>query len=225
MSEAFLKGVAVFAEKTGIGGKICPRETDIRIALTAVGVLLVLFGIGIYRLLTAVLLFGVLAAVLVSVLDGKIGWGAVVTAFVLIGCLFACFSFLWKTADAMVIGAMVLAYVGWSVYPAWWTVLIGAAVGFLVTGLFPLYGVTAFCAAMGTILLMEQAIFFQKIPGTPTLPWIPAVIVHCFGFAGFCFQLFVLGRKQKLFKKTMPDRIRYLLERNRAVKTGEKKQC
>lgn len=225
MSEAFLKGFSVFAEKTRIAGKMCPRETDIRLALAAVGVLLVLFGIGIYRLLTAALLFGVSAAVLVGVLDGKIGWGAVVTAFVLIGCLLACFSFQWKTADAMAIGAMVLAYVGWSVYPTWWTVLVGAAFGSLVTGLFPLYGVTAFCAAMGTILLMEQAIFFQKIPGTQTLLWIPAVIAHCVGFAGFCFQLFVLGRKQKLFKKTMPDRVRYLLERNRTVKTGEKKRC
>ncbi|MDO5336029.1 MAG: hypothetical protein Q4E89_01015 [Eubacteriales bacterium] len=204
MTEWILRWISLFETKTRIAGKFTLEETTWELVFLVFGILLVFAGIKLFRLLSSFLMFSATAIVLCTFMNGRANWGAIVTAFTIIGCLFAYMVFNWKVADAIVISSLTAAAIAWKVYPVWWAaLLVGAAVGIFV-GNFPLIGITASTAVAGVTILMEGALRDGS-------PFIPVLAV----FAGFGVQFFLIGRKQKLFARTMPAKLKHRLERRR----------
>lgn len=198
--------LTLFAEKTRLSALLIPELTANAVFLAVVGVCLVLLGILLYRLVSAVLLFEITTIFLCTVMV-DCEWRSVVTAFTILGCLIGGFSYNWKLLDAAGIAALVSGILLWRVQPMIWGALGVALAGGLVTWLFPLVGITLFTAAAGSTLLMELN------PGviTPIL----ALGLTCLGTA---LQLLLFGRKQKLFVSTMPEKLRVWLQDKKEAK-------
>lgn len=209
MIQLFDMWLSLFAEKTGIAGKLFLNGQTAAAILVLLGICLMLAGIKVYRLLTSVLLFGATAIALCTCMAGHADWGATVTAFTIIGCLLAFLSYSWKLLDAVIFSALAAAAVLWHFCPLWWAACIAGILAGGLTCLFPLAGITFFTAAAGSCLLMEL------FPGN--FPVIAAAASVC---AGTGVQLLLFGRKQKLFLSTMPGKVRLWLSRRKASAKG-----
>lgn len=209
MIQLFDMWLSLFAEKTGIAGKLFLNGQTAAAILVLLGICLMLAGIKVYRLLTSVLLFGATAIALCTCMAGHADWGATVTAFTIIGCLLAFLSYSWKLLDAVIFSALAAAAVLWHFCPLWWAACIAGILAGGLTCLFPLAGITFFTAAAGSCLLMEL------FPGN--FPVIAAAASVC---AGTGVQLLLFGRKQKLFITTMPGKVRLWLSRRKASAKG-----
>lgn len=209
MIQLFDMWLSLFAEKTGIAGKLFLNGQTAAAILVLLGICLVLAGIKVYRLLTSVLLFGATAIALCTCMAGHADWRATVTAFTIIGCLLAFLSYSWKLLDAVIFSALAAAAVLWHFCPLWWAACIAGILAGGLTCLFPLAGITFFTAAAGSCLLMEL------FPGN--FPVIAAAASVC---AGTGVQLLLFGRKQKLFISTMPGKVRLWLSRRKASAKG-----
>ena len=209
MIQLFDMWLSLFAEKTGIAGKLFLNGQTAAAILVLLGICLMLAGIKVYRLLTSVLLFGATAIALCTCMAGHADWRATVTAFTIIGCLLAFLSYSWKLLDAVIFSALAAAAVLWHFCPLWWAACIAGILAGGLTCLFPLAGITLFTAAAGSCLLMEL------FPGN--FPVIAAAASVC---AGTGAQLLLFGRKQKLFLRTMPGKVRLWLSRRKASAKG-----
>ena len=209
MIQLFDMWLSLFAEKTGIAGKLFLNGQTAAAILVLLGICLMLAGIKVYRLLTSVLLFGATAIALCTCMAGHADWRATVTAFTIIGCLLAFLSYSWKLLDAVIFSALAAAAVLWHFCPLWWAACIAGILAGGLTCLFPLAGITFFTAAAGSCLLMEL------FPGN--FPVIAAAASVC---AGTGAQLLLFGRKQKLFLRTMPGKVRLWLSRRKASAKG-----
>ena len=209
MIQLFDMWLSLFAEKTGIAGKLFLDAQTVASILVLLGICLVLAGIRVYRLLTSALLFGATAVVICICMAGNADWRATVTAFTIIGCLLAFAAYSWKLLDAVIFSALAAAALLWHGCPLWWAACIAGILAGGLTCLFPLAGITFFTAAAGSCLLMEL------FPGN--FPVIAAAASVC---AGTGAQLLLFGRKQKLFLRTMPGKVRLWLSRRKASAKG-----
>jgi len=204
MTDCIIRWFSLFAAKTGIAGKFTPDEKTLDIMFFVIGILFIFAGIKLFRLTSSVLIFTAVSVVLCTLMKGRAGWGAIVTAFTIIGCLCAYMVFNWKSADAIAISALTAALITWKLCPLWWAaLLVGILIG-TAAGIFPLIGVTVSTAAAGVVLLAEGV-----------LGGISFLIPLLIGAAGFAVQFFLIGRRQKLFAKTIPDKLRHRLEKMR----------
>ena len=97
-------------------------------------------------------------------MNGKTGWGTIVTAFTILGCLMGYMAFKWKTADSMLLSAMTAAAVVWMCYPFWWVAVIFAA-GAAVAAAFFLWREQSF------LLLQWECVFFMKRESDTWFSW------------------------------------------------------
>ena len=119
MSELILRGTDLFMEKTGIADKLPISEHTEILLFLILGILLVFAGAKVYRLIVSFIMFWGVTMVLCTIMNGKTGWGSIVTAFTILGCLMGYMAFQWKTADAMILSAMTAAAVVWMGYLFW----------------------------------------------------------------------------------------------------------
>ena len=161
MSELILKGTELFMEKTGSADKLHISGNTERMLFLILGILLVFAGAKVYRLIVSFIMFWGVTIALCTVMDGKTGWGTIVTAFTILGCLMGYMAFKWKTADSMILSAMTAAAVVWMCYPFWWAVVIFAAGAAAAAAFFPLEGAILSSVVAGMFLL---AAFYQQIP-------------------------------------------------------------
>ena len=87
MSELILKGMNLFMEKTGIADNLSISGNTVSILFLLLGILLVFAGAKVYRLIVSFIMFWGVTIVLCTVMNGKTGWGTIVTAFTILGCL------------------------------------------------------------------------------------------------------------------------------------------
>ena len=127
MSELILKGTDLFMKKTGSADNLHISGNPERMLFLILGILLVFAGAKMYRLIVSFIMFWGVTIVLCTVMNGKTGWGTIVTAFTILGCLMGYMAFKWKTADSMILSAMTAAAVVWMCYPSWWAAVISAA--------------------------------------------------------------------------------------------------
>ena len=116
MSELILKGTDLFMKKTGSADKLHICGNAERMLFLIIGILLVFAGAKVYRLIVSFIMFWGVTIALCTVMNGKTGWGTIVTAFTILGCLMGYMAFKWKTADAMILSAMTAAAVVWMCY-------------------------------------------------------------------------------------------------------------
>ena len=158
MSELILKGTDLFMEKTGIADKLPISEHTAMLLFLILGILLVFAGAKVYRLIVSFIMFWGVTIVLCTVMNGKTGWGTIVTAFTILGCLMGYMAFNWKTADSMILSAMTAAAVVWMYYPFWWAAVIFAAGAAVAAAFFPLEGAILSSVAAGMFLLHEMGV-------------------------------------------------------------------
>ena len=192
-----------FTELTGLTGKLSLDILgDTRLYLV-LGVAFLLLGIRLYRGLVSFGVFLGVAAAMTLWLRGRAGWQQTVTAFVLIGLLVSAMFFSFKTLDAALLCGFVTAVPLYTLGLPWWGsgllgLLFGAAAWF-----FPLAGVLTGSAMLGGLLL----------GGTGLLPgWLCRALMP----VGIGAQYALFGKKQKLFTKCVPDRLKDRLERRKA---------
>ena len=106
MSELILKGTDLFMKKTGSADNLHISGNTERMLFLILGILLVFAGAKVYRLIVSFIMFWGVTIVLCTVMNGKTGWGTIVTAFTILGCLMGYMAFKWKTADSMILSAM-----------------------------------------------------------------------------------------------------------------------
>ena len=87
MSELILKGTDLFMKKTGSADKLHISGNTERMLFLLLGILLVFAGAKVYRLIVSFIMFWGVTIVLCTVMNGKTGWGMIVTAFTILGCL------------------------------------------------------------------------------------------------------------------------------------------
>ena len=153
MSELILKGTDLFMKKTGSADNLHISGNTERMLFLILGILLVFAGAKVYRLIVSFIMFWGVTIVLCTVMNGKTGWGTIVTAFTILGCLIK-----WKTADSMILSAMTAAAVVWMCYPFWWAAAIFAAGAAAAAAFFPMEGAILSSVAAGMFLLHETGV-------------------------------------------------------------------
>ena len=111
MSELILKGTDLFMKKTGSADNLHISGNTERMLFLILGILLVFAGAKVYRLIISFIMFWGVTIVLCTVMNGKTGWGTIVTAFTILGCLMGYMAFKWNTAGSMILSAMTAAAV------------------------------------------------------------------------------------------------------------------
>ena len=163
MSELILKGMDLFMGKTGITDSLSISGNTERILFLLLGLLLVFAGAKVYRLIVSFIMFWGVTIVLCTVMSGKAGWGAIVTAFTILGCLMGYMAFKWQTADSMILSAMTAAAVVWMYYPFWWAAVIFAAGAAAAAAFFPLEGAILSSVVAGMFLLHETGVRYVAL--------------------------------------------------------------
>ena len=158
MSELILKGTDLFMKKTGSADNLHISGNTERMLFLILGILLVFAGAKVYRLIISFIMFWGVTIVLCTVMNGKTGWGTIVTAFTILGCLMGYMAFKWNTAGSMILSAMTAAAVVWMCYPSWWVTVIFAAGAAVAATFFPLEGAILSSAAAGMCLLYETGV-------------------------------------------------------------------
>ena len=184
MLELILKGTDLFMEKTGSADKLHISGNTERMLFLIIGILLVFAGAKVYRLIVSFIMFWGVTIALCTVMNGKTGWGTIVTAFTILGCLMGYMAFKWKTADSMILSAMTASAVIWMCYPHWWAAAISAA-GVAAAAFFPLEGAILSSVAVGMFLLHETGVRY--------VVWLAA--------CGLLFQIVLFERKSERGRK------------------------
>ena len=130
-------------------------------------------------------MFWAVTIALCTVMDGKIDWGTIVTAFTILGCLIGYMAFKWDTADSMILSAMTVAAVVWMCYPHWWAAAISAAGVAAAAAFFPLEGAIISSVAVGMCLLHETGVRY----------------VVLLAVCGLLFQIVLFERKSERGRK------------------------
>ena len=123
-----------------------------------------------------------------TLLDGRAGWGTIVTAFTILGCLRGFMAFSWKTADSILFAGMTAAAAAWIWQPSLWAPLV-FGVAAAAAGFFPLEGAILAATAAGGILLWEAGVNYAAL----------------FAACGFLLQVLLFERKsergQRIWKR------------------------
>ena len=163
MSELILKGTDLFMKKTGSADNLHISGNTERMLFLILGILLVFAGAKVYRLIVSFIMFWGVTIVLCTVMNGKTGWGTIVTAFTILGCLMGYMAFKWKTADSMILSAMTAAAVVWMCYPFWWAAAIFAILSSVAAGMFLLHETGVRYVVLLTVCgLLLQIVLFER---------------------------------------------------------------
>lgn len=176
----------------------------ISMAVGMVFLLFSFFGFKLYREVFAILMF-LATACLVSFLGkGRYDWGGVTAVFSVTGVIMGFLGYRFHKLGGVCMCVLLPFLWLWEWGIFWPYALLAGGFAGLFAFFFPVLGIEGVTAVFGA--------FYFFLPGKDMthMSWMgPA----CAG-AGFCFQ-YLANRKQKLFQKTCPDRIRYYLEKRR----------
>ena len=189
MRELILKGFDLFLDKTHSAGKLSISPEITETVFLVLGFLLVFAGAKLYRLVISLVMFIGVTLLFCTLLDGRAGWGTIVTAFTILGCLLGFMAFSWKTADSILFAGMAAAAAAWLWHPSLWAPLVFGVAGAAAAGFFPLEGAILAATAAGGILLWEAGVNYAAL----------------FAACGFLLQVLLFERKsergQRIWKR------------------------
>lgn len=189
MRELILKGFDLFLDKTHSAGKLSISPEITETVFLVLGFLLVFAGAKLYRLVISLVMFIGVTLLFCTLLDGRAGWGTIVTAFTILGCLLGFMAFSWKTADSILFAGMAAAAAAWLWHPSLWAPLVFGVAAAAAAGFFPLEGAILAAAAAGGILLWEAGVNYAAL----------------FAACGFLLQVLLFERKsergQRIWKR------------------------
>lgn len=189
MSELILRGFDLFLDKTHSAGKLSISPEITETVFLVLGFLLVFAGAKLYRLVISLVMFIGVTLLFCTLLDGRAGWGTIVTAFTILGCLLGFMAFSWKTADSILFAGMAAAAAAWLWHPSLWAPLVFGVAAAAAAGFFPLEGAILAATAAGGILLWEAGVNYAAL----------------FAACGFLLQVLLFERKsergQRIWKR------------------------
>ena len=189
MRELILKGFDLFLDKTHSAGKLSISPEITETVFLVLGFLLVFAGAKLYRLVISLVMFIGVTFLFCTLLDGRAGWGTIVTAFTILGCLLGFMAFSWKTADSILFAGMAAAVAAWLWHPSLWAPLVFGVAAAAAAGFFPLEGAILAATAAGGILLWEAGVNYAAL----------------FAACGFLLQVLLFERKsergQRIWKR------------------------
>lgn len=189
MSELILRGFDLFLDKTHSAGKLSISPEITETVFLVLGFLLVFAGAKLYRLVISLVMFIGVTLLFCTLLDGRAGWGTIVTAFTILGCLLGFMAFSWKTADSILFAGMTATAVAWIWQPSLWAPLVFGVAAAAAAGFFPLEGAILAATAAGGILLWEAGVNYAAL----------------FAACGFLLQVLLFERKsergQRIWKR------------------------
>ena len=189
MSELILRGLDLFLDKTHSAGKLSIRPEITETVFLVLGFLLVFAGAKLYRVVISLVMFIGVTLLFCTLLDGRAGWGTIVTAFTILGCLLGFMAFSWKTADSILFAGMTAAAAAWIWRPSLWAPLVFGVAAAAAAGFFPLEGAILAATAAGGILLWEAGVNYAAL----------------FAACGFLLQVLLFERKsergQRIWKR------------------------
>lgn len=189
MSELILKGFDLFLDKTHSAGRLSISPEITETVFLVLGFLLVFAGAKLYRLVISLVMFIGVTLLFCTLLDGRAGWGTIVTAFTILGCLLGFMAFSWKTADSILFAGMAAAAAAWLWHPSLWAPLVFGVAAAAAAGFFPLEGAILAATAAGGILLWEAGVNYAAL----------------FAACGFLLQVLLFERKsergQRIWKR------------------------
>lgn len=189
MRELILKGFDLFLDKTHSAGKLSISPEITETVFLVLGFLLVFAGAKLYRLVISLVMFIGVTLLFCTLLDGRAGWGTIVTAFTILGCLLGFMAFSWKTAAAILFAGMAAAAAAWLWHPSLWAPLVFGVAAAAAAGFFPLEGAILAATAAGGILLWEAGVNYAAL----------------FAACGFLLQVLLFERKsergQRIWKR------------------------
>lgn len=189
MRELILKGFDLFLDKTHSAGKLSIDPEITETVFLVLGFLLVFAGAKLYRLVISLVMFIGVTLLFCTLLDGRAGWGTIVTAFTILGCLLGFMAFSWKTADSILFAGMAAAAAAWPWHPSLWAPLVFGVAAAAAAGFFPLEGAILAATAAGGILLWEAGVNYAAL----------------FAACGFLLQVLLFERKsergQRIWKR------------------------
>lgn len=189
MSELILRGFDLFLDKTHSAGKLSISPEITEIVFLVLGFLLVFAGAKLYRVVISLVMFIGVTLLFCTLLDGRAGWGTIVTAFTILGCLLGFMAFSWKTADSILFAGMTAAAAAWIWQPSLWAPFVFGVAAAAAAGFFPLEGAILAATAAGGILLWEAGVNYAAL----------------FAACGFLLQVLLFERKsergQRIWKR------------------------
>lgn len=189
MSELILRGVDLFLAKTHSAGKFSISPEIAETVFLVLGFFLVFAGAKLYRVVISLVMFIGITLLFCTLLDGRAGWGTIVTAFTILGCLLGVMAFSWKTADSILFAGMTAAAAAWIWQPSLWAPLVFGVAAAAAAGFFPLEGAILAATAAGGILLWEAGVNYAAL----------------FAACGFLLQVLLFERKsergQRIWKR------------------------
>ena len=174
--------------------------------MIGLGLLACVFGFYVYRVCFSTLLFIGIAEGLCLVMS-KEPWGNVAVYIAVLGTVFGFLAFRWHRFGGFVICAAVGACMGYACHPSIAIALLCAAVAGIAELYFPVITICGMTSLWGAWLLAdiawrEKAYYGWLFAGT--------------AIVSLLWQLF-MNRKQKIFAKPYPDKVRYWLEKRRCA--------
>ena len=227
MQLPFYKLLELTAEETGLQFLLQVGQQGVLVFLALLALGACFAGFKLYRPMASAVIF--LLVILCGFHWLCPAWGMLkgVTFCAVVSCSLAVVTFLCFHFSAMAFdGAVTAGFVYLAIenldLPLWGILLIlGISVlaAAVLTHFFPLLSVTGFTALWGSTTFAFSGLA-DLLPNVDRLHVAASSSLFLLLFAGgFAFQLFVF-RKQTLFKKTMPDKLRFKLEQKKRLKKG-----
>ena len=197
MKEIFIK----FADITGISDQVGPVLSIGGILVIVLGMIGCILGFRTYRMFFSALLFVVVAMASFWILEGE-ALRSIATCVAVVGVVLAFFGYRWPKLGGFTICFVIGMCFGWIIHPSLILAIIVGVLAALFELYFPVLAISGMTSLWGASLLVGKLEFDGVIE---------IVVIMLITIGSTIFQL-VINRKQKLFSKVCPDKIRYRME-------------
>lgn len=205
MSELIKELFLEFVNTTGLSEEVSPFFSYGGICIMILAIMGCMLGFRTYRMFFSAILFMGTATASFHLMAGTESLRSVATCVAVVGVVLAFFGYRWHRLGGFMICFLIGMGIGWLLYPS---LLLAVVCGILAGTLevfFPVIAISVMTSLWGTCMLAEG---FQ-LSGALQVAAVLGIAV-----LSSAWQLF-LNRKQKLFAKVCPDRVRYWMEQRR----------
>jgi hypothetical protein len=194
----------LFVDKSGLTDEIAHCLSWGDICTIALGIIACLFGFWAYRTyFSALVLMGIV--IVFCTLLSELPWGQVVAWMSVTGVVVAFLAYRWYHFGGFCICMLIGGCVGWLIYPSYVLAgLLGIAFG-AAEWFFPVITIATATSLWGAWMLFDG---FGVDAPMKTVGILLAMSI------GIALQMF-MNRKQKMFAKPIPQKLRYRLEKRR----------
>ena len=170
---------------------------------TVIFLLSIIMGVYIYKLFFTLMFFFSYVTFSVYLLSPKTSWQNTVAFFSVTGVVFSFLAYQWSKLAACVISIIIGGLTGYFLFGTLPAAVAGIFLFFFLCYLFPLH-----------TLCIEMPLFGAL--GIYDLYRLPLYVILAIFIAGVLFNM-LISRKQTMFTKIYPDRVRYMLEKRKLI--------